>query len=149
MEIERKFLVKKMPNLTNIVRVNIIQGYINYEPEVRIRKKDNRFYLTRKSLGTIERSEEDTEISEAAYNILSSLVKSDLKKVRYLIPIKDNLTAELDIYQGKLKGLNIVEVEFTNEKEANMFKVPDWFGKEITEDNYYKNQNLSKLNKIF
>ena len=39
MEIERKFLVKKIPDLTNLQAIYIEQGYLSFSPEVRIRKK--------------------------------------------------------------------------------------------------------------
>ena len=41
-----------------------------------------------------------------------------LTKKRYLIPLSDHLTAELDIFEGKFSGLKIVEVEFPDEEQA-------------------------------
>ena len=37
----------------------------------------------------------------------------------------------------------VVEVEFNSLEDANNFEVPNWFGKEITEDLRYKNDNLA------
>ena len=144
MEIERKFLVKDLPNLESIKGEEIIQGYLSYEPEIRIRKRDSKYYLTKKSIGSLVRNEEETQINELTYNILSSLVKDKLEKTRYIVKINNKLKAELDIYQGKLKGLYIVEVEFNSINEANNFIIPPWFGEEITNNQEYKNQNLAK-----
>ena len=64
-------------------------------------------------------------------------------KKRYYVPLKDNLVAEIDFYEGKLKGLITTEVEFCSEQAATCFVAPDWFGKEVTFDSRYKNTNLS------
>ena len=50
--------------------------------------------------------------------------------------------AEVDLYIN-LNNLKIVEVEFESEKEANNFKPPKWFGKEVTYNLEYKNKNLA------
>jgi CYTH domain-containing protein len=144
MEIERKFLVKETPDLKNIESEYIIQSYISYEPEIRVRKKSNKYYITKKSSGSLIRNEEETEINEIAYNILSSLIKNKLEKKRYIIKLPNKLNAELDIYQDKLEGLKVVEVEFNNIDEADNFIIPDWFGEEITDNLAFKNQNLAK-----
>ena len=70
MEIERKFLVKKIPDLTNLQAIYIEQGYLSFSPEVRIRKKDEKFYLTVKSDGDIVREEYEIEISQNTYEEL-------------------------------------------------------------------------------
>ena len=50
---------------------------------------------------------------------------------------------ELDVYQGSLAGLVVVEIEFETAEESQRFSPPAWFGKEVTEDRYYKNSNLA------
>jgi len=148
-EIERKFLVKTVPNLLKVKQEYIIQGYLNDEPEIRIRKKSNTYYLTQKGKGDIVRSEEETEINQKVLTILLNLLKGNvIEKTRYQIPLESNLLAELDIYHGILKGLLTVEVEFKNLKEAKTFQVPKWFGKEVTKDQRYRNQNLARCKDI-
>ena len=47
---------------------------------------------------------------------------------------------------GGLEGLMTVEVEFRSEEDYHKFKassVPEWFGKEVTGDARYINQNLA------
>ena len=39
----------------------------------------------------------------------------------------------------------IVEIEFSDIKNAKSFDIPNWFGKEVTENNAYKNKNLAKF----
>ena len=58
MEIERKYLIKSIPeNLKDFPCRIIEQGYLNTDPVVRIRKDDNNFELTYKSKGLMVRKE--------------------------------------------------------------------------------------------
>lgn len=146
MEIEKKYLVKDLPQLGWNQSHEISQGYISLSPEVRIRKKDDKFFITEKSDGTLSREERETEISEIIYEILLDKVKSNIiDKIRFEIPLEEDLTAELDLYRGNLIGLATVEVEFPDEERANSFIPPEWFGKDVTSDKRYKNKNLSQL----
>jgi len=45
---------------------------------------------------------------------------------------------------GKYKGLYLAEVEFENEKEAEEFIPPIWFGEDVTFKTEYHNSNMSK-----
>ena len=48
MEIERKFTIKELPDLTSYKYHKIEQAYLNTNPVVRIRKEDDNYYLTYK-----------------------------------------------------------------------------------------------------
>jgi adenylate cyclase len=145
MEIERKFLVKEIPDLTNLKAIYIEQGYLAFSPEVRIRKKDKRFYMTVKSDGDIAREEYEIEISQNTYDELTSQVKGlVLKKRRYEIFLNKTDVAELDIYDN-FEDLKLVEVEFIDIDSANNFRIPCWFGNEVTRDKEFKNKNLVKV----
>jgi CYTH domain-containing protein len=43
-----------------------------------------------------------------------------------------------------MEGLVLAEVEFPSREKSEEFEPPDWFGKEVTEDIRYKNQNLAQ-----
>lgn len=147
MEIERKFLVNKVDfDLSKYNNVDIIQCYISINPEIRIRKINNKFYETHKSSDDLIRFENEYEISknDFDYKIKFVLGKIIYKK-RYYIPIIDKLVAELDIYQDYLCGLKIVEVEFNNIQEAGKFNKLEWFGDEVTFLSKYKNKSLSQI----
>ena len=62
----------------------------------------------------------------------------------YRIPIGNDLTAELDIFDGALNGVLLVEVEFPDESAARSFIPPKWFGEDVTLDPRYHNSNMSK-----
>ena len=157
MEIERKFLIKEMPNLENVESKEICQGYLNVdsEPILRIRKYGLEYFLTYKYKNQISESskansciEYELPITEKAYNNLSRKIEGIIiNKTRYYIKLNDKLTAEVDIFHDELDGLNIVEVEFSSIEEANAFIVPNWFGKEVSHDKKYRNSSLANLNR--
>ncbi len=144
MEIERKFLCNKPAfELSAYKKTNIIQYYVSTEPVIRIRKSNDSFFLTIKSKGSVSRQELEMEISEKEFNNLVKITdKAPISKIRYFIPLENSLTAELDIYNGSLSGLFTVEVEFESLEEAENFTPPEWFGKDVSEDNRYKNSSL-------
>ena len=146
MEIERKFLVKELPaNLDSYATQRISQGYLSTNPVVRIRRSNDDYYLTYKGKGLMVREEYNLPLNEEAF--LHMLQKIDgilIDKIRYLIPLDEKHTAELDIFQGPLAPLRIVEVEFETEEDALSFVPPNWFGDDVTNSRQYHNSNLSK-----
>lgn len=147
MEIERKFLVKALPEHLNQYSSHTIeQAYLCTDPVVRIRRMDDTYILTYKGSGLMVREEYNLPLTEDGY--LHLLKKADgnvLTKKRYLIPLSGCLKAELDIFEGKFDGLTLVEVEFPDEETARAFCAPEWFGKEVTFSNAYHNSVLSTL----
>lgn len=146
MEIERKFTIRELPDLSQYKFKEIIQGYLCTDPVVRVRKSDDRYYMTYKGRGFLEREEYNLPLNEEAFEHL--IAKADgivISKKRYLIPYLSH-TIELDIFQGDLAPLTFAEVEFDTVEEANNFLVPDWFDKDVTEDPAYANANISKRN---
>lgn len=147
MEIERKFLIKKLPdNLTSYKARKIEQAYLCTDPVVRVRRDNDDYYLTYKSKGMIVREEYNLPLTKEAYGHL--LAKADgniITKTRYEIPEKDNLTIELDVFEGKFNGLLLAEVEFASEEEALCYIPPEWFGKDVSNSTKYHNSTLSRL----
>lgn len=148
MEIERKFLIKKeqLPeNLSQYPCLHIEQGYLCTEPVVRIRRQNNEYYLTYKSKGLLSREEYNLPLTEDAYYHLKE--KADgivICKDRYVIPEKDGLSIELDIFHEAYEGLLLAEVEFSSEEAAKSYLPPAWFGEDVTYSSKYHNSTLSK-----
>ncbi|MBR6741930.1 MAG: CYTH domain-containing protein [Clostridia bacterium] len=146
MEIERKFLVSSLPNLTSADSSEIEQCYISVKPEIRLRRRGDHYYITFKGEGSLSRAETEISISKNEYTELLSFATSRvIKKTRYVVPLEDGSSAECDVYGAELEGFAAVEVEFENEKDALEFKVPDWFGDELTYDDRVKNSKLAFL----
>ena len=146
MEIERKFLVRQLPEpLAGYRKKKIAQGYLCTAPVVRIRRSNDDYYLTYKGGGMMAREEYNLPLDRGSYEHL--LPKTDgivIAKTRYLIPLDNGLTAELDIFEEALEGLLLVEVEFSSIEEANAFIAPEWFGEDVTNDGRYHNSYLSQ-----
>ena len=145
-EIERKFCVRKMPDLTACTGVEISQGYIavgENGTEVRVRRKDKRFYQTVKIGKGVQRTEVEVELSRVQFDNLWPLTAGRrVEKVRYEMG-EGVWTIELDVYCGRLKGLVVAEVEFENVDESSRFVPPPWFGRDVTDDDRYKNATLA------
>lgn len=145
MEIERKFLIKELPDLNAYTCKKIKQGYISTDPVIRIRQMNDTYCVCLKSQGHMIREEFELGITKEQCDALWHKVdNTPVEKTRYFIPLDGNLTAELDVYAGPLDGLLTVEVEFPSQLEAANFIAPGWFGPDITHDNRYKNNHLSQ-----
>lgn len=146
MEIERKYLVKCLPtDLEKYEKKRISQGYLCTEPVVRIRRSDDEYFLTYKSRGLMAREEYEMSLTAEAFeHMLPKIDGILIDKIRYLIPLDERHIAELDVFQGTLEPLRLVEVEFESVEEANNFVAPDWFGDDVTNSGEYHNSNLSK-----
>lgn len=146
MEIERKYLIEHIPfDLNNYNCLLIEQGYLSTEPVVRVRRQNDDFFLTYKSKGLIAREEYNLPLTAQSYAHLIS--KADgiiIRKKRYLIPLTDVLTIELDVFEGKYAGLLMAEVEFPTLQEAESFIAPKWFGRDVTFDSKYQNSSMSQ-----
>lgn len=146
MEIERKYLIRILPDLKQYPYHLIEQAYLCTSPVVRIRRQDDSYFLTYKGSGMLAREEYNLPLTQSAYQHL--LPKADgniLTKKRYLIPLEHDLTAELDIFEGMFDGLMLVEVEFPDQNGADSFCPPHWFGEEVTFSKLYHNSVLSTL----
>ena len=146
-EIERKFLLKGLPDKLNRSRCYVIdQGYLASEPagrQVRLRKKGTAATLTFKVGRGSHREEREIKLSPKQFDALwPGTAGRRLRKVRYEIPWR-GLLIEIDVYRGKHAGLVVAEVEFPNLAMCRKFKPPRWFGREVTGQKAYSNVRLA------
>ncbi len=147
-EIEKKYLVKQMPNLKNIKPIRYERYYINdnIDNQIRVQKKADKFILeTKTKISDMEYKKEKQEIIEKEFLKLIKDCKKVIIRDSYLINEKPNIT--IKIYQGIYKGLIRAEVEFNNEYEYNNFEIPEWFGKDITNTELGMDARLIKLDR--
>lgn len=146
-EIEKKFLLNNLPaGITNSTK--ILQGYLSIgDPEVRVRSKGERFFLTRKGGEGFIREEEEYEISNEVFEILWSLTEdARIEKMRYTIVGEDGLIWEIDEFQTPYtKPLFIAEVELPSETISPQIpsEIADKIEKDVTDDPAFKNKNLA------
>lgn len=146
-EIERKFLVRRMPDaLTQFPHTEIWQGYLVTAPgglQVRMRKAGDKFSLTYKRGRGNAREEREIELTAEQFEILWPATEGRrLTKTRYDVPLAGRVV-EIDVYSGRHQGLVVAEVEFEDEQSARDFKVPDWLGDDVSQDDRYSNQLLA------
>lgn len=144
MEIERKFLIKQLPeNLETYPAERIEQGYLNTTPVLRIRRKNDDYIFTYKSAGLMSREEIEVPLTKEAYEHLIPKCDGNLiSKTRYRIPEVHGYTIELDIFHGCLEGLWLAEVEFSSEEEAFAFSCPPWFACDVTQESTFHNSQM-------
>jgi len=142
-EIERKFLVKKLPPLEK--GVNMVQGYLctDIERTIRVRTEGERAVITIKgaSIG-ISRPEFEYEIPlEEAHELLELAVSALVKKTRYYYPAGKHCW-EIDVFEGGNQGLVIAEIELASETED--FIKPEWVGDDVSRERKYSNSALAQ-----
>ena len=146
MEIEKKFLLKELPErLYAYPSVAIEQGYIVIaaNEELRIRKKGRALLLTfKKGSGTTRREIEITISQEQYDEFKQCVVGSPILKTRINYPHGEH-TVEIDVYKGGLEGLITAEVEFSSPQDMQEFSPPSWFGEDVSLDDDFKNKNLA------
>lgn len=146
MEIERKFLIKTLPENLGAYPCRFLeQGYLSTAPVVRIRRDNDRYELTYKSGGLMVREEYNLPLTSESYEHLKTKIDGRLiTKKRYMIPL-EKYTIELDVFENDLAPLVLAEVEFPTEEEAKSFIPPEWFAEDVTFSKLYHNSVLSQL----
>lgn len=150
-EIERKFLLADQSwKPLAFKQTHFAQGYLNDISEknakssVRVRIEGEQANMNIKSLEIgLSRDEYEFKIPLAeAKKILATLtVGPVVEKIRYLVKV-DQHTWEVDEFLGDNQGLLVAEVEIASEDEK--VTIPDWTGREVTEEARFYNVSLSK-----
>jgi len=147
-EIERKFLVKRLPpNLRQYHSRTIEQGYLAAKTDgtqIRLRKSRRHHSLTIKRGRGISRQEIEIDLTRDQFEELwPATAGCRLTKTRYDIPFGKH-TLEVDVYRGRNEGLVVAEVEFQDETECRRFQPPDWFAAEVSGKSRYSNVRLAR-----
>ena len=146
LEIERKFLVTSNRwREMAISEHQFRQAYLasSKTNSVRIRVIDGRIgRLTVKSAYEgISRDEFEYEIPVSdAIEMLELRIGGLIEKTRHRVPI-DGFVWEVDVFEGLNAGLVVAEIELTCEDQE--FTMPDWIGKEVSDDMRYQNSMLA------
>lgn len=141
-ELERTFLAKSLPDLRSIESTEIIDIYIPKEaehPTLRIRKMGDIYEMTKKTPvhdnDSSKQIEQTIVLSEDEFNSLRLLDGKITHKIRYFYRL-NNKVMEIDAFQGNLKGLVLIDVEFDNEKSMEEFVMPDFCLCEVTQETF-------------
>jgi adenylate cyclase len=143
-EIERKFLVSGNGWRSSDV-VLIRQGYLNRDKSrtVRVRTAGDRAYLTIKGVSVgASRAEFEYEIPMADAQELLRLCEGPIIEKKRHIVVHDGMRWEIDEFFGDNDGLVVAEIELENADQD--VALPEWVGKEVTEDPRYFNSSLAR-----
>ena len=143
-EFERTFFSKKLPeNLRSCKFKKIIDVYIPKSikhPKLRLRKNGDKYELTKKEPvndGDASYQKEQTIIlTEREFNVFNQLKGKKISKKRYLYEYEKCKFCEIDVYQENLKGLVIIDFEFSSIKEKDSFKIPEFCLVEVTNEKF-------------
>jgi adenylate cyclase len=143
-EIERKFLLASERWRSLVDRSDNIQDGLLSTSEafkIRVRLIGERSTLTLKTqrVGP-QREEFEYDIPRQDAERLLSLCGSDvIRKVRHYVG-QDDLTWEIDEYEGLLEGVILAEVELAAFDQP--IDLPDWIGAEVTAEPPYSKFNM-------
>jgi CYTH domain-containing protein len=144
-EIERRFLcrITDVNALSDVPRWHIRQGYLtDREPSVRIRRREDAYILTFKAGHGIVRHEVELSVPpDVGAELMDMAGEHRLEKVRYQVG-----RWEIDLFEGKLAGLVLAEVELSSiEESLPPAPVGIELDREVTEEGAFTNQRLALL----
>ncbi|MGD1990861.1 MAG: CYTH domain-containing protein [Chromatiales bacterium] len=146
-EIERKFLTRNNGWRSHATRsIRMRQGYLSegYERSIRVRTENDRAFINIKSSEDgIHRLEYEYEIplKDAAEILERIAIRPLIEKRRYIVE-HDGFEWEIDVFEGENEGLVIAEVEIPT--IDSRLSLPDWVGREVSDDLRYYNVSLQK-----
>ena len=156
LEIERKFLMKEFPVDLELIReVDIWQGYVSIEPEVRIHRAKDKdtgkedFRLTLKGDGSLTRTEIKTDVDEKFYQealglMMGEVIYKDYRSYR----LGEHVLEVCHVDPGTPWEFMYAEIEFHLEEEAHGFVKPDFLGEEVTDVDAYKMKNYWRRTRL-
>lgn len=141
-ELERTYLAKSIPkNLKNYESKDIIDIYFPKNarhPTLRVRKIGNKYEITKKEPVDNDPSyqkEQTIPLTKEEFNELSKLDGRKTHKIRYYYNY-NNKVAEIDVFQGPLHSLIIVDLEFNSIEEKDSFEMPEFCLVDITSEEF-------------
>ena len=133
-EIERKFFVKELPDLSKLEPLHYERYYLENSngKEVRISKVNETYiYEEKLEISKLERTTSKKEISKTEFNKLKQQALKGLIRDSY--QLSNNPDISIKIYNGRFEGLIRAEVEFNSEEDAMYFVPLEWMGEEMTD----------------
>ena len=140
-EIEKTYLAKFIPNDINEFKFSsITDSYFKIMDDlnrIRIREKDEKIELTKKSLTPelnhgINKEETIILTKKELKNFYKVETEKIIKKRYYYY--NENILYEIDIFEGDLDGLVMIDVEFKSREEFENFKMPKFCLCDVTND---------------
>lgn len=145
MEIERKFFIEEMPDLSKLTPVRYERYYMRCGDgiEERVQKKGGVYeYEFKREVSVLERTKEKRVISELEFNTLRA--KSGKAIIRDSYMLSSGIS--IKVYHGDYEGLVRAEIEFDSTDDAIHYKPEPWMGREITQSKLGRDSALLSMN---
>ena len=151
-ELRRVFLIQDLPEPLTRASSHL-QIFDNYIEKTRLRLRSVRVPETKKWSWILEHrfppDENDLSIwevaemflNEAEYHVFEQFEGREIRKNRYFYEL-DGKQLELDVFIGKLWGLNTAKVVFDSIEELQNFEIPSFVIMEVTNNRFFINENL-------
>lgn len=141
LELEKTYLAAYLPQeLATLAFERIADVYVPESVEhavLRLRHKGDTYCITKKipvSGDDSSRQHEHTILlSREEYEALATCSKKQFTKRRYNLELGGR-QAELDVYEGDLAGLVVIDFEFATDEEMANFSAPDICLVDVTQD---------------
>ncbi|MDP3989155.1 MAG: hypothetical protein Q8P93_02880 [bacterium] len=141
-EFELTFLPKSLPDLLKSSCKEMLDIYIpssSDHPYLRIRRNGETYEMTKKQpvqTGDASHQLETTiSLNREEFDELAEVQGKRVSKRRYLYNEGD-VAYEIDVFQEALKGLVLVDVEFSSLEEKNAYVAPEWLLLEVTQEQF-------------
>jgi len=149
-QIERKFLIKELPDLSDWRKEEVQQWYLtdptDYE-SIRVRlynDNEQRCYIDVIQGKGLKRDKYSKKSKWVKFKDKMDKYPT-IKKTRYKKEIDHYVLMVVDIFED---GLQLVEIEsYESEFSIKNFDIPDWFGDEVTDYITYSNAWLARNKK--
>lgn len=153
--ITRKFLVKELPDISNLNKESYERYYLYNKDSIviRVQRVNDIFELERKANeNDLIREGETIRITQDEFESLKKLAIAHIVRDSYTIQ-KEDPKIVIRVYHASFEGLIRIEVNFKTMEAAELFKPLDWFGKEITgsplsQDGYLLNLKDDEFQKL-
>lgn len=150
LELELTYLVSRLPDLSGIEPVVLEDFYIpedqSIPPRVRLRRKNDEYEFTKKvrieGQDASRHVETSIPINKQEFDDLTKDRTRRVTKLRYKLMI-DGHAAELDMFTGSLKGLVLIDFEFSSEEDMSSFTQPDICGANVTQEEWVAGGGLA------
>jgi len=141
LELEKTYLAKYVPqDLESNPSELISDVYVPQEADhavLRLRHKGDKYCITKKEpisgTDSSRQHEHTINLSQQEYEALASCSNKVLVKRRYVVELGGR-SAEVDVFQGGLAGLVVIDFEFDTDKEMAAFSPPDICLADVTQD---------------
>ena len=140
-ELELTYLARELPEgLAGSPSKIITDVYFPEQlahPTLRLRQNGDSYEMTKKVIAegtdSSHQLEHTIKLDQAEFDALAHAPGKRVTKRRYYYPYQ-GLTAEIDVFEGGLKGLVEVDFEFTDRDTQLAFKMPDFCLADVTQE---------------